>query len=177
MADEILERIYTVPLGDAYEYTRTKRTPRAVKMLRQFISKHMKAELDAVSLSNLLNSHLWERSIQKPPRKVKVRAVKAEEKVKVYLPDEITDQEKKAKLAKEAKEKAEKLKAERDARAKQEKKESESKGASGNEAKEEKKPEASASKDSGKKEAESEPAPAKADGKKPAKEEEKKEKK
>jgi large subunit ribosomal protein L31e len=123
MAEEKLERIYTVPLGDAYEYTRTKRTPRAVKILRQFMAKHMKSEVENVFLSNKLNAHLWEHSIQRPPRRVKVRVVKEEDQVKVYLPDEMTDQEKKAKLAAEAKEKAEKLKAEREAKAKAEKKE------------------------------------------------------
>lgn len=112
MADEKIERIYTVPLGKAYDYTRTKRTPRAVKLLRQFISQHMKADIETVLLSNKLNSHVWERSIQKPPRKVKVRVIKIADKVKVYLPDEVTDEEKKAQKEKEAKEKAEKLKAE-----------------------------------------------------------------
>ena len=106
MAEEKLERIYMVPLAAAFEYKRTNRVPRAVKVLRQFISRHMKTEIDSVLLSNALNSRLWERSIQKPPRRVKVRAIRKEGVTRVYLPDEATEDEKKAK--KEAEEKAKK---------------------------------------------------------------------
>ena len=104
MAEEKLERIYMVPLAAAFEYKRTNRVPRAVKVLRQFISRHMKTEIDSVLLSNALNSKLWERSIQKPPRRVKVRAIRKEGVTHVYLPDEATEDEKKVK--KEAEEKA-----------------------------------------------------------------------
>jgi large subunit ribosomal protein L31e len=95
MADEKLERIYTVPLGKAYDYTRTKRTPRAVKLLKEFISRHMKADLGNVLLSNSLNNHIWGRSIQKPPRRVKIRVIKSDGKVRAYLPEEPTEAEKK----------------------------------------------------------------------------------
>jgi large subunit ribosomal protein L31e len=106
MAEEKLERIYTVPLAAAFEYKRTNRVPRAVKVLRQFISRHMKTDMDSVLLSNALNNSLWERSIQKPPRRVKVRAIRKEGVTHVYLPDEATEDEKKAK--KDAEEKARK---------------------------------------------------------------------
>ena len=43
--EEIVEeRIYTVPLGKAWIMPPNKRTPRAVRMLRTFIVKHMKLE-------------------------------------------------------------------------------------------------------------------------------------
>ncbi len=106
MADEKRERIYTVPLAAAFEYTRVRRVPRAVKVLRQFISRHMKTDLDSVLLSNALNNKLWARSIQKPPRRVKVRCIRKEGVTHVYLPDEATEEEKKAK--KDAAEKAKK---------------------------------------------------------------------
>ena len=83
-----LERIYTVPLGDAYETVRNKRTPRAVKILRAFIERHMKADGQKIWLSENLNKTLWGRSIQKPPRKIKVRLVKDDEIIKAYLADE-----------------------------------------------------------------------------------------
>jgi large subunit ribosomal protein L31e len=83
-----LERIYTVPLGDAYETVRNKRTPRAVKILRAFIERHMKSDGARILLSENLNSHLWVRSIQKPPRRVKVRLIKDEGVVRAYLADE-----------------------------------------------------------------------------------------
>lgn len=78
------ERTYTIPLRHAWAVTpRGKRSPRAARDVRQFIAHHMKAE--EVSLSNEVNSVIWARGINKPPRKVKVRAVKDKEgKVVVY---------------------------------------------------------------------------------------------
>ena len=83
-----LERIYTVPLRDAYEAIRNKRVPKAVKLLRVFIARHMKADGERILLSTALNDHLWVRSIQKPPRKVKVRLVKDDGVIRAYLADE-----------------------------------------------------------------------------------------
>ena len=81
-----LERVYTVPLGKAYEAIRLKRARRAVSLLRSFVSRHMKSE--DVAISNALNSFLWQHSIEAPPRKVKIRAIRENAKVKVYLHDE-----------------------------------------------------------------------------------------
>src|SRR3989338_9746288 len=96
MADK-LERIYTVPLGKAYETIRTKRTIRAVNLLRAFIIRHMKAE--NVIISNALNSFLWQHSMPKPPRKVKVRAVREDQKVRVFLSDEKEEKKEENKAA------------------------------------------------------------------------------
>jgi len=78
------ERIYTIPLRHVWTVTpRGRRAPRAVRDVRDFVSRHMKAE--EVSISNEINSALWSRSINKPPRKITVRAVKDKEgKVVVY---------------------------------------------------------------------------------------------
>jgi len=78
------EKIYTIPLRHAWVVTpRGKRAPRAVRDVRNFVSRHMKAE--EVALSNEINSAIWARSINKPPRKITVRAVKDKEgKVIVY---------------------------------------------------------------------------------------------
>lgn len=89
-----LERIYTVPLGDAYDTVRNKRAPRAVKILREFLTRHMKA--DQVLLSEALNKFIWERSIQKPPRRVKVRVIKEDAVARAYLADEKIEEPKKA---------------------------------------------------------------------------------
>lgn len=91
-----LERIYTVPLGEAYEQTRNKRVPRAIKILREFIGRHMKADGEKILLSEALNKSLWVRSIQKPPRRVKVRLVKDEGVIRAYLPDEKAEEKKAA---------------------------------------------------------------------------------
>ena len=89
-----LERIYTIPLRDAYEAVRNKRVPKAVKLLRVFIARHMKADGERILISSALNDHLWVRSIQKPPRKVKVRLVKDDGMIRAYLADEVEEPKK-----------------------------------------------------------------------------------
>lgn len=96
-----VERIYTVPLGDAYETVRNKRAPRAVKILREFLTRHMKA--DQVLLSEALNKFIWQRSIQKPPRRVKVRVIKEDATARAYLADEKIEEPKKEAEKKEEK--------------------------------------------------------------------------
>lgn len=78
------EKIYTIPLRHVWVVTpRGRRAPRAVRDVRDFVSRHMKAE--EVAMSNEINEALWGRSINKPPRKITVRAVKDKEgKVIVY---------------------------------------------------------------------------------------------
>ncbi len=83
--EEIVEeRVYTIPLRRAWISSRKKRTPRAVRLVKAFVQKHMKPE--ALLMSNEVNERLWRRSIQKPPRKIRVRAVRDKEgTVTLYL--------------------------------------------------------------------------------------------
>ena len=78
------EKIYTIPLRHVWVVTpRGRRAPRAVRDVRNYVARHMKA--DEVAVSDKINSELWRRSINKPPRKVTVRAVKDKEgKVIIY---------------------------------------------------------------------------------------------
>jgi large subunit ribosomal protein L31e len=78
------EKIYTIPLRHVWVVTpRGRRAPRAVRDVRDFVSRRMKAE--EVAMSNEVNSAIWSRGINKPPRKITVRAVKDREgKVIVY---------------------------------------------------------------------------------------------
>ena len=77
------ERIYTIPLRKVWGPPRGKRTPRAMRLLRAFVKRHMKAE--NVEISNEVNEELWARGIRKPPREIKVRLVKDKEgRVIVY---------------------------------------------------------------------------------------------
>jgi large subunit ribosomal protein L31e len=78
------EKVYTISLRHVWVVTaRGKRAPRAVRDVRDFVARHMKAE--EVAMSNEVNEALWSRSINKPPRKITVRAVKDKEgKVIVY---------------------------------------------------------------------------------------------
>ncbi|MCS7386900.1 MAG: 60S ribosomal protein L31 [archaeon GB-1867-005] len=78
------ERIYVVPFRIAFFVPRPKRVPRAIRFLRSFIKRHMKTE--NVWISPEVNEVIWSRGKKKPPRKIKVRAVKEEDgMVRVYL--------------------------------------------------------------------------------------------
>ena len=74
MSQEAIETIYTVPFFPKLNKTpRYKRAPRAIRMLKEYIVKHTKA--DFIVITNELNEFMWKRGIEKPPRKIKVRAI------------------------------------------------------------------------------------------------------
>ena len=89
--EEIVEeRIYTIPLRRAWIAPRKKRTPRAMRIVRSFVQRHMKVETEVkgeeeeegrLVISNEVNEKLWSRGIEKPPRNIRVRAVKDKEGV------------------------------------------------------------------------------------------------
>jgi large subunit ribosomal protein L31e len=95
--DIVEERIYTVPLAKALVRPPKKRAPRAMQMIRAFITKHMKlemrfeaeeekGELPKLVINNDVNEKVWSRGIEKPPRKIRVRAAKDKEgNVTLYL--------------------------------------------------------------------------------------------
>ena len=77
------ERICTIPFRKVWATPMGKRTPRASRVLRAFVKRHMKAE--NVEISNEVNEELWARGIRKPPRQITVRLVKDKEgRVIVY---------------------------------------------------------------------------------------------
>jgi len=96
--EEIVEeKFFTVPLGKAWITPPRRRAPRAMRMLKFFITKHMKLEsrketeeeeeeVSRLIISNEVNLRMWSRGIEKPPRKIRVRAAKDKEgNVTVYL--------------------------------------------------------------------------------------------
>jgi large subunit ribosomal protein L31e len=96
--EEIVEeRTYTVPLSRALVRPPKKRAPRAIQLLKIFITKHMKLEmkvseeeeeeeLPQLIISQEVNEKIWDRGIEKPPRKIRVRAAKDKDgNVTVYL--------------------------------------------------------------------------------------------
>ena len=113
------ERIYTIPLRREFiKVPRVKKANRAVKAVKTYISKHMKAE--HVIISQELNEKIWERGIHKPPAKIKVKAVMESEGVaKVGLPEEKSASEREKGKAKKMKERAAR-KAEQEEKVKQE---------------------------------------------------------
>ena len=84
--EEIIdERIYTVPLRKAYwTGSRLRRANRSVRILKEFVHRHMKPE--ELLIQQEVNEKIWERGIQKPPRRLRIRATKnADNLVRVYL--------------------------------------------------------------------------------------------
>lgn len=69
-----MERTYIIPLRHVKNVQRTIRAAKAIKIVQEFLKKHMKA--DDVKIDASLNEKIWERGIQKIPSKIKVKAVK-----------------------------------------------------------------------------------------------------
>jgi len=73
--EEIIdERIYIIPLAKARHGPRNKRAKKAIRYLREFMERHFKPE--SLIISQEVNEAIWARGIQKPPRKIKIRATK-----------------------------------------------------------------------------------------------------
>jgi len=88
------EKIYTIPLGRAWISPRKKRAPKAIRLVKAFVQRHMKLKLEAgeeeeaerLVISDEVNRRIWSRGIEKPPRKIRVRAAKDKEgTVTLYL--------------------------------------------------------------------------------------------
>ena len=77
MADT--ERVYTIPLREAKRVPRWRRSKRAMSEIKSYLSKHMKTPVEDVKIDPGLNEVIWARGNQKPPLKVRVRAVKFED--------------------------------------------------------------------------------------------------
>ena len=79
------ERTYTIPFYPFMNsIPRTKRASKAVKLVKEFIMKHMK--VDEVWLAQDVNEFIFKRGMQKPPRKITVRAEKGDDNVvAIYL--------------------------------------------------------------------------------------------
>ena len=96
--EEIVEeRFYTIPLQKALVRPPKKRAPRAMQLIKVFVTKHMKLEmkvseeeeeeeLPQLIINSDVNEKVWSRGIEKPPRRIKVRATKDKDgNVTVYL--------------------------------------------------------------------------------------------
>ncbi len=84
-----LEREYIIPLRHRWQIVpRYKRAKKAVRSIREFLVRHMKIrdrDLDKIKLDRYLNEMVWSRGIRNPPARVKVRAIKEGDIVRVEL--------------------------------------------------------------------------------------------
>lgn len=103
-----LEREYVIPLRSKIRPSpRYKKTPKAIKSIKEFLAKHLKVEnrdLNKIKLSPYLNQFMWARGIKNPPTKIKIKVLKKGDNFLV----ELVDYPKKIKFSKARKEKQEK---------------------------------------------------------------------
>jgi large subunit ribosomal protein L31e len=74
MSAESLERIYTINLGKVLLSPKNQRAKRAINMIREFATKHMKSE--NVKIEEEVSHLVWTRGIRHPPRKIRVKITK-----------------------------------------------------------------------------------------------------
>ncbi|MEM0340930.1 MAG: 50S ribosomal protein L31e [Acidilobaceae archaeon] len=70
--------VYVVNLRRTYWGRRSNRADRAVRLLKDFISRHVKA--NKVIVYNEVNNVIWSRGREKPPARLKVLVEVREEK-------------------------------------------------------------------------------------------------
>jgi len=101
------EKIYTIPLLRAKMAPRTRRAKKAVRLVREFLAKHTKAEI--IKIDKSVNEAIWARGLRKVPSKIRVKAVKIEDEVWAYTPEaEVKIEKEKEEKKEEQPEEAEK---------------------------------------------------------------------
>jgi large subunit ribosomal protein L31e len=76
---EPLTRTYMVPLRRAFEAPRYRRTKVAVRIIREFTTRHMNAT--EVKIEEGVNELIWSRGITNPPRRIKLEMERDEDGV------------------------------------------------------------------------------------------------
>ena len=86
--EEKIEREYVIPLREKVRpVPRYKKTPKAIKSIKEFLAKHMKVrdrDLKKIKIDPYLNEQIWIRGIKRPIHKIKVKVVKEEDIFRVY---------------------------------------------------------------------------------------------
>ena len=77
MVDAQKEQVYVIPLRDVKRVPCYKSANAAIKDIRRYLEHHMKS--DDVKLDKSINEAVWARGSQKPPRRIRVRAMKFED--------------------------------------------------------------------------------------------------
>jgi len=105
MAEEI-ERIYVIPLKKV-RYKSSSAADSAIKVVRSFLTRHMKVEEDKVWIDDSLNNAIWAHGKYWVPSKIRVKAVKFDDGVvEAYIP-ELDFKKSRREILKEEKEKKE----------------------------------------------------------------------
>jgi large subunit ribosomal protein L31e len=79
------EQIYTIPLREVKTYPVWKRANKAIKVIRAYLSRHMKIDEENIKITAGLNEAIWAHGIEKPPAKIRVKATLSEDVVTAEL--------------------------------------------------------------------------------------------
>ena len=77
MVEAQKEQVYVIPLRDVKRVPFYKRANAAIKDIRNYLEHPLKS--DDVKLDKSINEAVWARGSQKPPRRIRVRAMKFED--------------------------------------------------------------------------------------------------
>ncbi|MBT6972169.1 MAG: 50S ribosomal protein L31e [Euryarchaeota archaeon] len=69
-----------VPLRKAWNITRFKRSPRAIKIIRNEVIRHLKVREDEeIWIDQAVNEAIWKNGIENPPRKIRLEITRHDE--------------------------------------------------------------------------------------------------
>ena len=69
-----------VPLRKAWNITRYKRSPRAIKIIRNEVIRHLKVKEDEeMWIDQAVNEAIWKNGIENPPRKIRLEITRHDE--------------------------------------------------------------------------------------------------
>ena len=74
---EPLTRTYIVPLGLVYEAPPYRRAKVAIRMIKEFTTRHMKAK--DIKIKTDVNKLIWKRGIRHPPRRIRLEMERDED--------------------------------------------------------------------------------------------------
>ncbi len=93
--DEESELLLTIPLGKLKLKRSSKRSSQAIKYIRKFVAKHMKADEKDIWIDPRINELIWKRGIARPPGSIRVKlsTLEEEDKIGVELPPKLEEPE------------------------------------------------------------------------------------
>ncbi|MBI3639680.1 MAG: 50S ribosomal protein L31e [Thaumarchaeota archaeon] len=113
MSEESLERVYTINLGKVWLSPNNQRAKRAINMIKEFATHHMKSE--NVKIEEDVSHLVWARGIRHPPRKIRVKLTKDDDGnilISKYEEEKKVEEKQKGKKAEKKTEKKEEKKVE-----------------------------------------------------------------
>ncbi len=75
------EKLIKISLNEVKNTSRKSRASKAINKAKKELSKHFNASEEEIFLDKSINEKIWERGIEKPPNKIRVRARKFQDGV------------------------------------------------------------------------------------------------